>query len=476
MPAFTHRTLARLTLLGCLTAAGGSLAAPTPTTSRAAAPLVKLPELATYELANGLRVAVLRTTAAPVVSVQMWVRAGSKDEPRDRRGLANVVEHLMFRGSRHVRDGAHLQLVAGVGGIASAAADEDATHFVDTLPSADVAFAIQLEADRLRGLLLRAETFADEREVVKDDARRSESSPVTRGFLRVLETAFTKHPYAWSTAGAVRDLDATTLADAKQFYDAYYQPNNALLVIVGDVQPDAVKAAVEASFGPIPRAAEPPRPAAAATEPPQTAARRETGTPSSIGLALVGYHVPAAADADSYAVQVAAIILGGGDSSRLRAALRPALTTAKPGAKPPAAPLARDAGIQLFVRQDPGIAIAYAIFSDGANGAAVESAIGTVVKTLGTAGPSPAELRKAKSQVQSAFVFSLENAQGIADAVGRSWVLTGDLKSAFDEGTRVEAVTAADVKRVVSKYMTPGLATTVSVAPGGGTVRTGGAQ
>jgi len=421
---------------------------------------VKLPSIETFTLPNGLQVAVLPTDNAPVVAVQVWYRAGSKDEPRDRRGSAHMFEHMLFKGTRHVRAEAHAQFLNGIGGYVNAATDEDATHYINTLPSDHLDFAIQLEAERMRNLLFRKEVIDTEREVVKEEIRQQENSPIAKGFLRFLEIAFTRHPYAWTAGGNLKDLDATTLADLEKFYNAYYQPGNAMLVVVGKTSVDEVKKSAEKWFGPIPKAADPPRPAKAAPEPKQTAKRREIVEASQIGLALVGYHLPPAKDKDIYALQVASIILGAGESSRLKVRLK----TADPKTKKV---LALDGGMEALVREDPGMTIALGVYLDPAAGDAIEAAILDEVARLGTGGPKGDELRKAKNQVQSGFVFSLENAQGLAEAMGRSWILTGAPTSFIKDVDLIERVTAADVQRVVKQYLTPDNATIVIIPPKG---------
>ncbi len=421
---------------------------------------VKLPSIETFTLPNGLQVAVLPTDHAPVVAVQVWYRAGAKDEPRDRRGAAHMFEHMLFKGTRHVRAEAHAQFLNGIGGYVNAATDEDATHYINTLPSDHLDFAIQLEAERMRNLLFRKEVIDTEREVVKEEIRQQENSPIAKGFLRFLEIAFTKHPYAWTAGGNLKDLDATTLADLEKFYNAYYQPGNAMLVVVGKTSVDEVKKSAEKWFGPIPKAADPPRPAKAAPEPKQTAKRREIVEASQIGLALVGYHLPPAKDKDIYALQVASIILGAGESSRLKVRLK----TADPKTKKV---LALDGGMEALVREDPGMTIALGVYLDPAAGDAIEAAILDEVARLGTGGPKGDELRKAKNQVQSGFVFSLENAQGLAEAMGRSWILTGAPSSFIKDVDLIERVTAADVQRVVKQYLTPDNATIVIIPPKG---------
>lgn len=433
--------------------------APAKAAAAKAAPkaIAQLPKIERFTLANGLEVAFIAVDA-PVAAVQLWYRAGSKDEARDRRGSAHMFEHMMFKGTKHVRGEAHAQFINGVGGYVNAATDEDATHYINTVPPDYLDFAIQLEAERMRNLLFRKEMIDTEREVVKEEIRQQENSPITKGFLRFLEIAFAKHPYAWTAGGNLKDLDATTPADLKKFYDAYYQPNNALLVVAGKATLDQVKSSAEKWFGPIAKAAPPPRPSKDAQEPPQDKQRRETVEPSQIGITAIGWHIPAAKDKDVYAIQVASIILGAGDSSRLKIRLKATDPKTKQA-------LALDGGIEPLVREDPGIVIAIGAYLDKTKVDAIEKAIFDEVKKLGDAGPAADELRKAKNQVQSGFVFSLEQMQGLAEAIGRSWIQTGDPTSFVRDVDEIEKVSAADVKRVVKQYFSPDKATVVVIPP-----------
>lgn len=421
--------------------------------------IAKLPTIETFELANGMKVAFLGLDTAPVVAVHVWYHAGSKDEPRDRRGSAHMFEHMMFKGTQRMRAETHAQYLNGLGGYVNAQTGEDATHYINVVPSDYMDFVVQLEAERMRNLLFRKEMIDVEREVVKEEIRQQENNPVIKGVLRFLEIAFTKHPYAWTAGGSLKDLDATTPEDLRKFYDAYYQPNNAMLVIVGKTTRDQVKASAEKYFGSIPKAAEPPRPANAAAEPPQTAKRREVAAePSQIGLTLMGWHIPAAKEKDVYALQLASLILGQGESSRLKIRLK---------AKDPKTkkPFALDGGVETLVREHPGMIVAIGAYLDKAQIEGVEAIIAEEVAKLGKAGPTADELRKVKNQVQAGFVFSLEQAQGLAEAIGRSWINTGDPTSFLRDVDEIEKVTAADIKRVVTTYFTTDKATTVVIPP-----------
>ena len=420
--------------------------------------IVHLPTVETFTLANGLQVAVLELDTAPVVAVQVWYHAGSKDEPRDRRGSAHMFEHMMFKGTAHVRPEAHAQMLNGVGGYVNAQTDEDATHFINTVPAAYLDFAIQLEAERMRNLMFRPDMIATEKEVVKEEIRQRENSPVAKGFLKFLDIAYTKHPYAWTAGGTIKDLDATTPEDLKKFYDAYYEPNNAMLVVVGKTNAAAVKKSAEKWFGVVAKGAEPPRPAKSAQEPPQTEKRRQVVEPGQVGITIVGWHVPAAKDKDVYAIQVASIILGAGDSSRLKIRLK----SNDPKLK---RPLALDGGMEALIHEDPGMVIGLGAYLAPDQAAPVEAALFDEVEKLGARGPTADELRKAKNQVQSAFVFSLEHAQGLAEAIGRSWINTGDPSSFLRDVDNIEKVSAADVQRVVKQYMPQDHATVVVIPP-----------
>jgi zinc protease len=418
----------------------------------------KLPALETFSLPNGLQVAVLRNEVAPVVSVQVWYHAGSKDEPRERRGTAHMFEHLMFQGTEHLRPHAHNQSIEWLGGYVNAATDEDTTHFVNTLPAEDLDYAIRLEADRMRNLRFAKPVVDGERQVVQAEIRQQAASPFAVGLARCLSVAYQKHPYATMSTGVAKEVDAITPEDLKKFYDAYYQPNNALLVVVGKVTTADVKASVDKWFGPIAKAADPPRPAAASSEPAQTVKRREVVEAGPVGLTLIGWHIPAAKDKDMYALQLAVNVLSGGDGSRLKQRLKaPDAKTKKP--------LVLDAGMSPFIREDPGLLIALGAYLDPAQADAVEAALFDEVGKLGTRGPSGDELRRAKNQIEASFVFSLESVQGLGEAIGRSWIFNGNPRTFLTEADDLDKVSASDVQRVVKQYLAADRATVVVIPP-----------
>ena len=425
----------------------------------AAAPTsFELPPIEQRTLENGMKVALLRDPSSPVVAVQLWYRAGSKDEPRDRRGSAHMFEHMMFRGTARVRPEGHARFLASLGGEYNAQTTEDATFYKNVAPAAHLDFVVGLEAERMRNLIFRDAMIATEREVVKEEIRRQEGDPVVRGLLRFLGVAFQKHPYAWTAGGVIEDLDRVTAADLQAFYQTYYQPSNALLVVVGDATMAAVQAAAEKHFGNLPGTAPPPRPAQASPEPPQTEQRREVLEASQIGLVFAGFKLPEGRHADVPALQVASVILGAGESARLRQRIR----AVDPARK---RPLGLDAAVPFLVREDPGLLLTIGVFREADAAAGVEAALFDELARLGKKAPGVDEVKRAKAQILAAFVFGMDSPAGLAEQIGQAWILTGDPGSLAGELAAIDKVTPADVARVARTYLVPARATVVVVPP-----------
>src|SRR5712675_1597757 len=231
-------------------------------------------DVKSWELANGLRVLFLANHQAPIATVQVFYHVGSKDEHVGVRGVAHMFEHMMFKGSEHVPPEQHARLLKDVGAQTNAFTTEDLTAYHDTVPPSYVGFAMQLEAERMRHLKLFPETIDSERKVVEEEKRlRVDNNPIGKAIERFRALAYTKHPYSWTAIGTIEDLEKVRPQDCQVFYDSYYQPNNATLIVVGDLQEAEVRALADKYFGPIPRGAEPPR--NYVEEPPQTTTRSE---------------------------------------------------------------------------------------------------------------------------------------------------------------------------------------------------------
>jgi len=414
---------------------------------------VKLPAIKTWKMKNGLKVAYLRLNKAPVVTVQVWYRVGSKDEAPNRRGSAHMFEHMMFKGTTHVPPEEHARHLNRLGGYVNAFTREDTTAYHNTLPKEYMDFAIKLEAERMRNLVFRKEMIDKEREVVKTEVRQQENHPVFKGLLKFLELSFSKHPYAWTAGGALKDLDNTTVADLKKFYDAYYVPNNAMLVVVGDVSEAQVRASANKWFGKVKRGKAPPRPANEKTEPKQKKSRRVVVAPGQVGMVISGFHIPAAKHVDIYALQVLGLILSSGQSSRLHQRL---VEKDK---------IAVQANGQVVIREHPGLFGLFGLYLKRSSGPAIEKALIDEIEKIKRTPPTPRELRKAKNQILATFIRGLDKVTDLASQIGTSWILTGDSTQWVRDLAKLQKVTRKQIQDVAKKYFIKSNMTTVVIPP-----------
>jgi zinc protease len=296
--------------------------------------------------------------------------------------------------------------------------------------------------------------------VVEEEKRlRVDNDPVGKAIEQFRALAYTKHPYNWTPIGTIEDLQKVRPADCQAFYDRYYRPGNATLIVVGAVEEAQARTLVEQHFGSIPRGPDPPR--NTIEEPPQTAPRTSTlRMEVQLPVVVGGYHIPRASDPDMPALEVLATILSAGESSRLtqRLVRRDRLAIA--------------AGGVTDALEDPGLFIVYAAYLPDRDGAKVESALAEEVARVRDKPVTAAELDKAKNQLAAGFVFGLQTVDGIAQALGRAQYVEGDWRRFVEGASRYLAVTVGDVQRVARKYLGEARLTRVTLArpdaPGGG--------
>ena len=206
-------------------------------------------------LDNGLTVVLSEDHSTPITHVEMWYQVGSKHERPGRTGFAHLFAHLMFKGSKNVKSDQHLTLISQVGGDGNAYTTEDSTVFLQTVPSQYLPLVLWLEADRMATLRIDQRTLNAEREVVKEERRwRYESEPFGLLSEIIYDHAFSVHPYKHTAIGSMRDLEAASIEDVREFYDTYYVPENATLVIVGDINPENTMQMIEHYIGRVPKA------------------------------------------------------------------------------------------------------------------------------------------------------------------------------------------------------------------------------
>jgi zinc protease len=455
-PAHAHaHLLAALAALALTGRAAPSRAGKPAKAAPATAASVAAPKLdvKSWSLPNGLQILFLADHKAPIATVQVFYHVGSKDEHPGIRGVAHMFEHMMFKGSAHVPPEEHARLLKEVGGQVNAYTTEDLTAYHDTVPPSYAGFALALEAERMRQLKLFPATINSERKVVEEEKRlRVDNDPIGQAIERFRALAYTKHPYNWTAIGTIADLDRVTPADCQRFYDTYYQPNNATLIVVGDLDEATVRKLVEQSFGAIPRGAEPPR--SYPVEPPQTETRAATlRIEVQIPVVVGGYHIPAASAPDVPALEVLASVLSGGESSRLiqRLVRHDHLAIAAGGVNE--------------TLEDPGLFLVYAGYLPNRDGARVEAALFEEVARVREQPIAADELDKAKNQLAAGFVFGLQTVDGVAQELGRAQYVEGDWHRFVEGATRYLAVTAGDVQRVARKYLVDTNLTRVTLSP-----------
>src|SRR5437773_5136276 len=274
-----------------------------------------------YELTalpNGLTLALSEDHSTPIVHVNLTYHVGSKNEKPGRTGFAHLFEHLMFKGSKNVEPEAHTSLISSVGGQSNAYTTDDETVFWETLPAQYLPLARWLEADRMATLRIDKDTFTTEREVVKEERRmRIDNQPYGRLQEIIYDQAFTTHPYKHATIGSMKDLEAASIEDVRDFYHTYYVPANATLALVGDFDTAQATDLVTKYLGRVPKA-ERPVPRDIPKEPVQAAEKRVTlQEPWPLPAVVVAYHSTYDGNPDSYPLHIAAKVLSDGQTSRI---------------------------------------------------------------------------------------------------------------------------------------------------------------
>ena len=413
-------------------------------------------KIETHTLDNGLQVVLAQDTSRPVVNVQVWYRVGSKDERKGRTGFAHLFEHMMFRGSANVGPEEHMRYVREAGGAVNASTDFDRTIYWETVPSNHLERVLWLEADRMASLVVNDENFTKEREVVKEERRlRYENPPYGMLAEWVLDATFQSYPYKYLPIGSMTDLNAATVADVKAFFDTYYVPDNASLIIVGDFDPKAALEQARKYFGRIPRSKGVPR--VKADEPPQKELRTLTKNDPKAPLPAVAsaFKLPSRGHADTYALQVAFDILSTGESSRMYRRLVYEEQSAVA------------AQAQLLLLEGPSIGFLFGVANQGKDVKDVAKSIRAVVDGLAAAPPAADEVDKVKNTIVSRLVVGRQTMQQKADDLGAAASLLGESERYNTELQKYQAVTAADVQRVVKQYLSEPTETRMFIMPAG---------
>jgi len=403
-------------------------------------------KVAEHILGNGLKVLVKEDHRSPVVVSQVWYKVGSSYEPGGITGLSHMLEHMMFKGTEKHPAGEFSRIIAENGGDENAFTGSDYTAYFQTMAASKLPVSFELEADRMRGLHLIAEELKKEREVVTEERRmRTDDNPQAKLNEHFMALAYSNSPYKNPIIGWPADIANYSVEDLQAWYQRWYAPNNATLVVVGDVQPKAVFELAEKYFGPLkPSEIKPLKPQ---TEVEQLGVRKITiKLPAKLPYLVMGYKVPSLTNVEqeweAYALEVLAGVLDGGSSARLSSRLVRGKQLA----------VAAGAGYNLTSRL-PTLFELEATPAEGKTVWELESALKNEISELQTDLISPEELQRIKAQVLASAVYERDSnfyqamQLGTLETVGLGW------KKVDEYVDKVNKVTAQQVRDVARKYL-----------------------
>lgn len=401
-------------------------------------------QIVTRTLPNGMKLVVWPDHDIPNVAMYTWYRVGSRNERPGITGISHFFEHMMFNGTKTRPPGEFDRVMEGSGGRNNAYTSSDVTVYQNWFPSSVTGLIFDLESDRMRNLDFDAKKVESERGVVYSERRSAVDNDNFGTLIEQMQaSAYVAHPYQIPIIGWPSDIEGWKVTDLQDYYRQYYAPNNAVMFIVGDVEPEAAFKLADQYLASI--TAQPAPPAVTTKEPPQLGERRlrierDAQTP----LIAMAWHTAAAADRAARVMEVLLSILGDGDSSRLYQRL-----VEKEQA-------AVDVGTQFDGGFDPGLAWVYAVVPPGGDVTRTEKLIDEEIARLAQDGPTPVEITKARNQALVGFWHGLETISGKAQALGEYEVFHGDYRKLFAAPTEYESITAEDVRTTAATVLRSG--------------------
>lgn len=393
-----------------------------------------------FDLPNGLHVILHEDHGTPIVAVSVMYHVGSKNETPERRGFAHFFEHLLFEGSANIKRGEFSKLVENAGGVLNANTNGDRTYYYEVLPSNQLELGLWLESERMLHARVDQVGVDTQREVVKEERRqRYENQPYGTLTMEVLQRAFTRHPYQWPTIGYMEDLDAASEADYQAFYKKFYVPNNATLVVAGDIDEARTRDLVQKYFVDIPRGEKVEQPTI--VEPPLAGEVRDIiHDRIQLPAVVMGYRIPANGTPDFYAVELLNRLLSNGNSARMNVALKDRQQVAV------------YCGAFNFPFEHPGIAMLFAIANVKTDAPQLEAAMQKEIDALATTPISAEELAKLKAQLETEWIADNSRVAGIAGNLATAHCLLGNTELINTEIDRYLSITAEDLQRAAKTY------------------------
>lgn len=408
------------------------------------------------KLDNGLRVVLAPDHTSPTIAIDVIYDVGGRNEERGHSGFAHLFEHMMFQGSQNVARGDHFKLVTSHGGTLNGTTSEDRTNYFEMLPQSELPLALWLEADRMRALDISQSNFENQRKVVQEEFRmRVSNAPYVPAEIRLDSMVNEGYwPYEHPAIGNMQDLDAAQLDWVRAFHDQYYAPNNAVLSIAGDFDPDEAMNLVRKYFGPVK-----PQPNVPAYQPgayPQQKAPRDAvmeDAHAQLPAIMMGWPIPPMRDKDHYALELLSMLLSDGDSSRLESKLvreRAIATEVSAGTND---------------RRGPDWFEVVLKVASSSTVPQVQKAFDEELARIQHAAPSDDEMKKLQARIESHFLFGLQSNFARAQQLAEHELYWGDANLLAGELDKYLAVTKADIQRVAAQYLQPSMRSRIEVKP-----------
>ena len=394
-----------------------------------------------YDLPNGLHVILHEDHSAPVVATVLHYKVGSRDEDPARTGFAHFFEHLMFESTDKIERSTIDKMVNGAGGELNAFTSNDQTVYHFVLPSNQVRLGLWIEAQRMRKLQVNSIGVETQRGVVKEERKNRYDNAPYGGWLEKAQKAlFAGTPYEWSPIGSAQHIDSATIEEFKAFYDQFYQPNNAILVVSGDFDEKLVRETIDAYFGGYPRAPEPKRPTVGALAPLAEEIRETVNDPKAqLPAVFMAYRSMPQTDEDVYAADLLTTIMSNGESSRMYQSLVDS------------SQVAVQASMSLFPREYIGMTFCVGIVAPGKDPSAVERGIDAEIERVMTGGVTDQELTKAKNITEMNFVEGRMGVYQKALSLSNAYRFDGGTNAINEEMKKYMKVTTEDIKRVAKR-------------------------
>ncbi|MCK9491245.1 MAG: insulinase family protein [Sulfurimonas sp.] len=399
-----------------------------------------LPHYETKTLKNGLQIVVIPLqNSTNVISTDIFYKVGSRNEIMGKTGIAHMLEHMNFKSTKNLKSGEFDKEVKSIGGVNNASTSFDYTHYYIKSSTNNLSKSLKLYAELMENLNLKDDEFQPERDVVAEERRwRTENSPLGYLYFSLFNNAYVYHPYHWTPIGFMNDIQTWTIDDIKDFHKTYYKPNNAILMVTGDIDPKDVFKQAEAEFSHIENGTKIPE--FKFVEPPQDGAKRVTiHKESEVELLAIAFHVPDFKSRDQVTLSVISEILYSGKSSRLYKELVDKRH------------LVNQVYAYNMENIDPGLFIFLASCNPGVKAEDVEKILIEQIDLMKESEVTKAELDKVKINTKADFIYSLESSSSVANLFG-SYLVRGDLTPLLTYEENINKVTSKEVLEVAKKY------------------------